>query len=387
MSSSFLARSSSSSSRHHLTPRSLLRLYSTNPPADPSKPSIKLIAELRKHAPVSLPLAREALAASNLSIPAALQWLATRSSKKADKVAGRATNDGLVGVWTVSRGANARMRSAPVWAGMVEMACETDFVGRSEVFGKCLAEVAHSAAFHSEVLLQKQRVKDGDALVRELPVDQLLDAPLITPPIFGLTLRKTNTSVGDAIRHLMGTVGENITLRRASAVRKDTPTRKDLGLRLGTYGHGGTFNVFPQHFVSGRVASMAVLAVKAPLTEEEAKVFGGAKSPLDLGGKSVGDWFRKEDGFEAKLEELESAIARQVAGFPVTGIREGGEEGALYEQQFIMYPHSEGANVKDVLAKWAETHGLAKAEGGASGGLEVVEFLKWSVGGEAVVGK
>ena len=118
-------------------------------------------------------------------------------------------------------------------------------------------------------------------------------------------------------------------------------------------------------------------------------------------GRSVCDWFREDETFEKRVKDLESGIARQVSGFPTTSIRakastgpaaaEGEDEGVLYEQQFLMYPKSKGKTVKDVLAIWEEKAKLKVAEGESEGesdtGVRVVEFLKWTVGGESVVAK
>lgn len=271
--STLLARSFSSL---RTVPRAA-RLYST-----PAKPSVKLIAELRKQSDVSLPLAREALAASNLSIPGALEWLAKHGDKKASKVAGRATNEGLVGVYTISEGVGKLMR-APVWAGMVEMNCETDFVARGNLFGKLLSEVAHSAAFHAEAIRTRAQPKkgavevEGGELITSLDVDQLMKAPLMSysnPDPTGKPL----PTVEQSLRTLMGKVGENISIRRAAVVQRDIVALKDIGLRLGAYGHGGTYT--QPKFCSGRIASMAVLALKAPL----------GKDPR----ASICDWFRRE---------------------------------------------------------------------------------------------
>ena len=71
----------------------------------PAKPSVKLIAELRKLTEgVSLTKAREALAASNNSLPDALAWLdadraatgAARAAKLADRVAGSAAPEAAI---------------------------------------------------------------------------------------------------------------------------------------------------------------------------------------------------------------------------------------------------------------------------------------------------
>ncbi|THH27668.1 hypothetical protein EUX98_g6520 [Antrodiella citrinella] len=361
-------------------PRSLLpslRHYSTPSSTVP----IKLIAKLRKQSPVSLSLARTALEASSLSVSGALEWLAanaaTSNAKKVDKVGGRSTNEGMVGVYTISHGVTGRMR-APVWAGMVEMNSETDFVARGELFGKLLSEIAHSAAFNAA---SKERVKkdqnksaDDGGLMKPVDVNELLNAPLISFSNTDVSGKPLPT-ISDAIRTLMGQVGENISLRRAATVKRDLFQIKNVGLRLASYGHGGTFSI-PASFQSGRVASMAVLALKGQFT----------------GDTSICGLVRQQPGFINDLEELEAALVRQISGFPTTAIDgqsllEGEEaEAALYNQQFMMYPPASDASVREVLEKWAQQHDLVETKEN-EGGLQVVEFLKWTVGGESVAGR
>ena len=78
---------------------SSIRLYSTAAP--PPKPSVKLIAELRKLTEVSISKAREALTATNNDVDAAFKWLqddlVASGAKKAEKLADRTTKQGLVG--------------------------------------------------------------------------------------------------------------------------------------------------------------------------------------------------------------------------------------------------------------------------------------------------
>ncbi|KAJ2927497.1 hypothetical protein H1R20_g9598, partial [Candolleomyces eurysporus] len=77
-------------------------LYSTAA----EKPSLKLVAELRKRTEVSIVKAREALSASGNDVDAALDWLqkdlVASGAKKAAKVGGRATNEGLISTSVLS---------------------------------------------------------------------------------------------------------------------------------------------------------------------------------------------------------------------------------------------------------------------------------------------
>jgi len=90
--------------------------------------------------------------------------------------------------------------------------------------------------------------------------------------------------------------------------------------------------------------------------------------------------------FREELERIERAVARQIVGFDTAAIRggEGGEggESALYEQPFMMFGGAlEGETVGAGLARWArEKHLILDTDGTDTGGLEVVEFVKWTVG-------
>ncbi len=93
------------------------------------KPYLKLVAELRKLTGVSITKAREALAASNNDVSAALKWLqsdlAVSGAKKAAKVAHRTAGEGHVGASVLSRGTGSP--PGGVRAALVELNCETDF--------------------------------------------------------------------------------------------------------------------------------------------------------------------------------------------------------------------------------------------------------------------
>jgi elongation factor Ts len=119
-----------------LHPIAPIRFYSKSA----EKPSnVRLVAELRKLTEVSITKAREALAASNNDVSAALQWLqndlAVSGAKKAAKVAHRAASEGLVCASVLSHGTGSSLSSGAhgyghggLRAALVELNCETDFV-------------------------------------------------------------------------------------------------------------------------------------------------------------------------------------------------------------------------------------------------------------------
>jgi len=329
-----------------------LRFYST--PTPPPKPSVKLIAELRKLSEgVSLSKAREALSASNNDVKQALEWvqkdLSISGAKKSAKVEGRRANEGLVGFSVLSRGVGSRTGGAGgIRGAMIELNCETDFVARNDLFGRLLADIAHTAAFITEPQPSSQTI------IQPLSLDLLQDAPLISHT--GDQTNHSHLTVSTAIQELVSKVGEKVALRRAMTVVTDPFPKqiRDIGLRLGSYAHG-SISIASQ----GRIASLAILALKSPKLAE----------------------LLASEGFEEELVVLERSLAKQIVGFPTTGIRSAGEEGeALYGQEFMMYPESDGQTVETSLKSWAVKKGLVEEGSSDSGGLEVVEFVKWTVG-------
>ncbi|KZT27942.1 hypothetical protein NEOLEDRAFT_1060098 [Neolentinus lepideus HHB14362 ss-1] len=310
------------------------------------KPSIKLVAELRKLTEVSVTKAREALTATNNDVKAALDWLekdlAVSGANKAAKLEGRSANEGLIGVCVLANGSGSGRGGTR--AAMVELNCETDFVGRNELFGRLLADIAHTTAFISEPA-------DTDDLLMPCSLDMLNDAPLISHSDPHSPSRAT---VSSAIRDTIAKVGEKISLRRAAAVVREPIHSKDLGLRVASYVHGSV-GVPTQ----GRIGSIALLALKS---------------------KRLRDFLAKPE-FMTDLEKLERSIARQIVGFDTRMIQSAtGEETqtALYQQPFMMFANNpDSEDVEQVLRRWARERNLTE-------GLQVIEFKKWTVGGDEV---
>ncbi|OBZ74039.1 Elongation factor Ts, mitochondrial 2 [Grifola frondosa] len=302
------------------------RLYSTAPQ---SKPSLKLVAELRKLTEVSITKAREALIATNNDVPSALKWLeddrAATGAAKAAKLADRNAGEGLIGVQVLSAGAQPGARGG-VRAAMVELNCETDFVARNELFGKLLAEIAYTAAFLAEP------EQHSVTLLKPFSCDALSDAPLIghRTPIPG------HVNVGSAVRDLVTKVGENITLRRAvTVVRDPLPfAQRHLGLRVFPFVHGAVHGR-----ANGTKAALALLALKS---------------------HTLPTLVASEE-FQLELAALERSLGRQIVGFPTTVVRSplGGQDpGALYEQPSDLFTNKLGSTVEEELRLWARKHGM-----------------------------
>ncbi|KAJ6520136.1 elongation factor TS-domain-containing protein [Mycena sanguinolenta] len=321
---------------------SSLRRYSTA--NGPEKPSLKLVAELRKLTEVSIVKAREALSSSNNDVASALEWLkkdlAASGAKKAEKLQGRHAGEGLISVAVLSAGNGLRGGNNAVRAAMVELNCETDFVGRNELFGKLAADIAHTAAFMSD-----------SADFHPYSVDVLNDTPLLS----AVSPNPDPTAtVGRAIQDTMSKIGEKVSLRRALTVFHEPARSPELGQRLISYLHGPINN--PNQ---GRIGVLGLLGLSSP---------------------RLRDLFASKD-FCDDLERLERSLARQITGFDTRSIRAppgSNDETALYAQPFMFPGDLSGQPVGEALAAWAHAHDLVDASG--DGGLQVAQFAKWTVG-------
>ncbi|KAH9932041.1 uncharacterized protein BXZ73DRAFT_77562 [Epithele typhae] len=309
------------------------RFYSTAPPV---KASVKLIAEIRKiHEGTSMTKAREALIASNNDLDGALKWLqadreasgAAKAAKLADRVAGQ----GLIGIQVLSPGCRPGASNG-VRAALVELNCETDFVARNDLFGKLLADIAHTAAF----LAEPTRAPDGAKLVQPVSVAALNDAPLLD--------------------HLdPSPAGGACDAPRAAALARDAfpAPQRHLGLRAFPFVHGAVGGV-----MNGTKGALAVLALQSP------------RLPELIGAEE----------FQQQLAALQRSLGRTIVGFPTTTVRAPDGQSdpeALYGLPTDMFMNKQGGTVEEELRHWASAHGLAAD--GAEGGLEVLEFEKWSL--------
>lgn len=134
-----------------------------------------LVKELREKTGAGMMDCKKALNESNGDIEGAIDWLRTKGLAAAAKKSGRTAAEGLVAV-----------ASEDKKAAMVEVNAETDFVARNEAFQNFVEAVAQVA------------LKVGDDL----------------EAIKAATLASGRT-VADELTHLIATIGENMSLRRA----------------------------------------------------------------------------------------------------------------------------------------------------------------------------
>jgi elongation factor Ts len=138
-----------------------------------------LVKDLRDKTGAGMMDCKKALTETDGDIETAVDWLRKKGLAAAAKKSGRIAAEGLVGV-----------ASAPNKAAMVEVNAETDFVARNETFQDFVATVARIA------------LSTGDDL------DAINAEPF---PGAGRT-------VAEQLTHLVATIGENMTIRRAKVL-------------------------------------------------------------------------------------------------------------------------------------------------------------------------
>ena len=135
-----------------------------------------LVKELRERSGAGMGDCKKALVAEDGNVEAAIDWLRKKGLSAAAKKSGRVAAEGLVGV-----------ASATNKAAMVEVNAETDFVARNEAFQNFVHTVAEIA------------LEVGD------------DVETIKAAAYP----ETGRTVAEELVHLVATVGENMTIRRA----------------------------------------------------------------------------------------------------------------------------------------------------------------------------
>jgi elongation factor Ts len=151
-----------------------------------------LVKTLRDQTGAGMMDCKRALTEAGGELEGAVDWLRKKGLSQAAKKSGRIAAEGLVGVVSMKNR-----------AAMVEVNSETDFVARNEAFQGFVETLARIA------------LEVGDDL------DALKAAPY----------PGTERSVGEEITHMVATIGENMTIRRARVLSVSSGV-------VATYMHG-----------------------------------------------------------------------------------------------------------------------------------------------------
>jgi elongation factor Ts len=141
---------------------------------------IKLLKELRAETSASIADCRMALEESGNDYAKALAWLKKRGLEKAEKKSDRATAAGMIESYVH----NGRI------GVLLELSCETDFVARTDDFKKLAKEISMQISAMNpenvEDLLKQEYIRDASMTIEQL------------------------------IKSVIGTLGENILVKKFS---------------------------------------------------------------------------------------------------------------------------------------------------------------------------
>lgn len=260
-----------------------------------------LVKELREKTGAGMMDCKKALKEAAGEIEGAIDWLRTKGLAAAAKKSGRVTAEGLVGV--VSEGKRA---------AMVEVNAETDFVARNEAFQGFVEEVAKAALTAGEDIenIKKATVASGHA-------------------------------VADELTHLIATIGENMSIRRARVLEVPSGV-------VATYIHGALKPGL------GKIGVLA--AIEAPSESDAIIALGrqvgmhvAATRPAALDVSSIDPESVERERTVLKEQALASGKPEAIVEKMIDGrIRKFYEEVVLLEQVWV---HDGESRVKDVLSK------------------------------------
>jgi elongation factor Ts len=279
-----------------------------------------MVKDLRDKTGAGMMDCKVALGETNGDMEAAIDWLRKKGISKAAKKAGRTAAEGLVGV-AVGDGAGA----------LVEVNAETDFVARNEEFK---GFVKSAALFALE--------ESGD-------VEKLLDRKL------------GDSSVRTTLTELVAKIGENLSVRRATALAVSPGV-------VSAYVHNATS---PELGKIGVLVALKSTADKSKLAAlgKQIAMHIAAAAPLALTpahlDKTVVERERAIQTEIAKQSgKSDSVIEKMMEG----RMRKFYEETVLLHQTFVIDGET---RVEEVIEKAAKDFGTQ---------VEIVGFVRFQVG-------
>jgi elongation factor Ts len=264
-----------------------------------------LVKELRDKTGAGMMDCKKALTEVEGDLEAAVDWLRKKGLSQAAKKAGRTAAEGLVAAATAgTRGA------------VVEVNAETDFVARNEQFQAFAGQVATLAL-----------EADGD-------VEKLK----------GLDYPGTGRSVADELTNLIATIGENMNLRRTTALSVSDGV-------VCSYIHSGVAEGL------GKIAVLVALEStgdKAKLTElgRQIAMHVAAANPQALNVESVDQAMLDREREVLSEQARASGKPEEIIGKMVEGrMRKYYEEVVLLEQVYVIDQESKVKAVVEQAAK------------------------------------
>jgi len=282
--------------------------------------SASLVKELRDKTGAGMMDCKSALSETKGDIEAAVDWLRKKGLSKAAKKAGRVAAEGLIGISTSGKS-----------GALVEVNSETDFVARNEQFQDMVLKIASLAA----------KAK-GDLA-----------------KLLAMTYPGTKVTVEDHVKEMVGTIGENLTVRRTATLTVPKGV-------VGSYMHNqaapdlGKIGVLVALDSGGKAAELADLARMIAM-----HVAATNPVALDLAGVPA-ETLEREKAILADKNKGKPAhvLEKILAG----GLKSYGKENCLLDQAYIHDPSKSVAQA------------LKEAEGKVGGPVKITGFVRYALG-------
>jgi len=281
-----------------------------------------LVKDLREKSGAGMMDCKAALKETDGDMEAAIDWLRTKGLAKAAKKAGRVAAEGLVGV--VAEGTSG---------AVVEVNSETDFVARNENFQSMVAGIASVA-----------NAADGD-------LDKLLRS----------SFPGSEKSVADYVTEAVGTIGENMNVRRTEALSVNSGV-------VVSYVHNqaapglGKIGVLVALESTGDTEKLSALG-------KQIAMHVAATSPLATNVDELDQAVVERERNVLAAEARESGKPENIIDKMIEGrIRKFYEEVVLLSQTFVI----DGENTVEKAVK--------NAEGDVGAPIKVVGFIRLALG-------
>lgn len=281
-----------------------------------------MVKSLRDKTGAGMMDCKTALAESNGEMDAAVDWLRAKGLSKAANKADRVAAEGLIGV-----------ASAAKAGAVVEVNSETDFVARNAEFQKVVAEIA------------KLALKAGGDVEK----------------LAAMEYPKKKVTVSDYLKELVGTIGENMSLRRTAALKV-----KD-GV-VATYVHN---QATPGMGKIGVLVALELAGDKDKLNEigRQVAMHVAATNPLALKDEDVDPETVERERAIFTEQAKESGKPEKVIKQMIEGrIKKFYQEVVLLKQAFVINP--------DQTVEQA----LKEAEKAAGAPIAIKAFVRYELG-------
>jgi elongation factor Ts len=164
--------------------------------------SIELVKELRERTGAGIKDCKDILEQTEGNINKAIEILRERGIEAASKKASREAKEGLIGVY-IHYGSRI--------VGMVELNCETDFVGRTEEFGTLANAFAQHVVALNPRYITVDEVTDEVVAESGLTREKFIEENVLLAQSF---VKDPSRTIEEKLKEAIAKLGENIVVRR-----------------------------------------------------------------------------------------------------------------------------------------------------------------------------